>query len=80
MPEAASTAASSMREIRRKSPRRAGCWRRSTTRWLPTPTASAAARREAFVGAYCDQAPLTNAEQNQLQSGIDAVLKHFGWA
>lgn len=36
--------------------------------------------REAFVGAYCDQAPLTNAEQNQLQSGIEAVLKHFGWA
>lgn len=36
--------------------------------------------REAFVGAYCDQAPLTNAEQNQLQSGIEAVMKHFGWA
>ncbi len=36
--------------------------------------------REAFVKAYCDQAPLTNAEQNQLQSGIDAVMKHFGWA
>jgi homoserine kinase type II len=35
--------------------------------------------REAFVGAYCDQAPLTNAEQSQLQSGIDAVMKHFGW-
>jgi homoserine kinase type II len=36
--------------------------------------------REAFVEAYCDQAPLTNAEQNQLQSGIDAVMKGFGWA
>lgn len=36
--------------------------------------------REAFVGAYCDQAPLTNAEQNRLRSGIDAVMKHFGWA
>jgi homoserine kinase type II len=36
--------------------------------------------REAFVGAYCDQAPLTNAEQGQLQSGIEAVMKHFGWA
>jgi homoserine kinase type II len=36
--------------------------------------------REAFVGAYCDRAPLTNAEQNQLQSGIEAVMKHFGWA
>jgi homoserine kinase type II len=35
--------------------------------------------REAFVEAYCDQAPLTNAEQNQLQSGIDAVMKGFGW-
>lgn len=36
--------------------------------------------REAFVGAYCDRAPLTNAEKSQLQSGIDAVMKHFGWA
>lgn len=36
--------------------------------------------RETFVGAYCDQAPLTNAEQGQLQSGIEAVMKHFGWA
>ena len=36
--------------------------------------------REAFIGAYCDQAPLTNAEQDQLQSGIEAVMKHFGWA
>lgn len=36
--------------------------------------------REAFVGAYCDQAPLTNAEQSQLQSGMEAVMKHFGWA
>jgi homoserine kinase type II len=36
--------------------------------------------REAFVGAYCDQAPLTNAEQDQLQSGIEAVMRHFGWA
>lgn len=36
--------------------------------------------REAFVGAYCDEAPLTNAEQDQLQSGIEAVMKHFGWA
>jgi homoserine kinase type II len=36
--------------------------------------------REAFVEAYCDGAPLTNAEQNQLKNGIDAVMKHFGWA
>lgn len=36
--------------------------------------------REAFVEAYCDQAPLTNAEQNQLRSGIEAVMKWFGWA
>jgi homoserine kinase type II len=36
--------------------------------------------REAFVGSYCDQAPLTHAEQNQLQNGIEAVMKHFGWA
>lgn len=36
--------------------------------------------REAFVGAYCGQAPLTNAEQNQLQGGIEAVMRHFGWA
>ena len=35
--------------------------------------------REAFVEAYCDQAPLTNAEQNQLLTGIDAVMKRFGW-
>jgi homoserine kinase type II len=35
--------------------------------------------REAFVEAYRDQSPLTNAEQNQLRSGIDAVLRHFGW-
>ena len=35
--------------------------------------------RETFVEAYCDQAPLTNAEQNQLQSGIDAVMKGLGW-
>jgi homoserine kinase type II len=35
--------------------------------------------REAFVEAYCDQAPLTNAEQNQLQSGIDAVMNGFSW-
>lgn len=36
--------------------------------------------RDTFVGAYCDQAPLTNAEQNQLQRGIEAVMKHFAWA
>jgi homoserine kinase type II len=36
--------------------------------------------RDAFVEAYCDQAPLTNAEHNQLRSGIDAVMKHFRWA
>jgi homoserine kinase type II len=44
--------------------------------WGPTSQLT----REAFVGAYCDQAPLTNAEQNQLQSAIEAVMKHFGWA
>jgi len=36
--------------------------------------------REAFVEAYCGQSPLTNAEQNQLHRGIDAVMKGFGWA
>ena len=36
--------------------------------------------REAFVAAYHDQAPLTSAEQNELQRGITAVLNHFGWA
>lgn len=36
--------------------------------------------REAFVGAYCDHSPLTNAEQSRLQSGIKAVMTHFGWA
>ena len=35
--------------------------------------------REAFVEAYCEQAPLTNAEHKQLQSGIDGVMKHFSW-
>jgi homoserine kinase type II len=35
--------------------------------------------REAFVAAYHDQAPLTSAEQNELQRGITAILKHFGW-
>jgi len=35
--------------------------------------------REAFVAAYHDQAPLTSAEQNELQSGITAILKKFGW-
>ena len=34
---------------------------------------------EAFVAAYHDQAPLTSAEQNELQSGITAILKKFGW-
>lgn len=36
--------------------------------------------REAYVGTYCDQAPLTNTEHHQLHSGTDAVMKHFGWA
>ena len=36
--------------------------------------------REAFIGAYCGHAPLTDAEQDQLQSGIEAVMRHFGWA
>jgi homoserine kinase type II len=35
--------------------------------------------REAFVSAYHDRAPLTNAERNQLQGGITAVMAHFGW-
>jgi homoserine kinase type II len=43
--------------------------------WAPTSQLV----REAFIEAYCDQAPLTNAEQNQLQSGIDGVMKHSGW-
>ncbi len=36
--------------------------------------------REAFVAAYRDQAPLTSAEQNELQRGITAVLRDLGWA
>lgn len=44
--------------------------------WAPTTRET----REAFVEAYQDQAPLTNAEQVQLQRGIAAVLRHFGWA
>jgi homoserine kinase type II len=35
--------------------------------------------REAFVAAYRDKAPLTSAEQNELQRCITAVLKQFGW-
>jgi homoserine kinase type II len=35
--------------------------------------------REAFVAAYHDQAPLTRAQQNELQCGITAILNHFGW-
>ena len=36
--------------------------------------------REAFVAAYHDQAPLTSAEQNELQRGITAVANELGWA
>jgi len=43
--------------------------------WAPTSPVI----REAFVAAYRDQAPLTSAEQNELQHGITAVLGHFGW-
>jgi homoserine kinase type II len=35
--------------------------------------------REAFVAGYHDQAPLTRAEQNELPSGITAILNKFGW-
>ena len=44
--------------------------------WAPTSQLV----REAFVAAYRDQAPLTSAEQSELQRGITGVLKHFGWA
>ena len=43
--------------------------------WGPTSQIA----REAFVAAYHDQAPLTIAEQNELESGITAILKKFGW-
>ncbi len=33
--------------------------------------------REAFVAAYSGSAPLTRAEQSELQRGITAVLEHF---
>jgi homoserine kinase type II len=36
--------------------------------------------QEAFVAAYGGQAPLTSAEQNELQRGITAVLRDLGWA
>jgi homoserine kinase type II len=36
--------------------------------------------RETFVAAYRDEAPLTSAEQSELQGGITAVLAHLGWA
>jgi homoserine kinase type II len=36
--------------------------------------------QEAFVSAYGGQAPLTGAEQNELQRGITAVLRGLGWA
>lgn len=35
--------------------------------------------RETFVAAYREQAPLTTAEQSEVQRGISAVLRHFGW-
>jgi homoserine kinase type II len=44
--------------------------------WAPTSQLV----REAFVAAYRNQARLTNAEQSEVQRGITAVLKHFGWA
>ncbi|HEY5271607.1 MAG TPA: phosphotransferase [Acidimicrobiales bacterium] len=44
--------------------------------WAPTSQLV----REAFVAAYCDQAPLTSAEQSELRRDITAVLKHFDWA
>jgi homoserine kinase type II len=44
--------------------------------WAPTSQPV----REAFVAAYHDHAPLTSAEQNELQRGITAVEKHLGWA
>jgi homoserine kinase type II len=43
--------------------------------WVPTSELV----REAFVEAYRDQAPLTGAEQSELQRGITAVLKHLDW-
>jgi homoserine kinase type II len=35
--------------------------------------------REAFIDAYRDLAPLTSAEQNELQRHITAVLKELDW-
>ena len=35
--------------------------------------------REAFVAAYHHQAPLTSAEQNELERRITAIQEHFGW-
>ena len=36
--------------------------------------------QEAFVAAYRDRAPLTSAEQNELQRHLTAVGKELGWA
>lgn len=35
--------------------------------------------RQTFVAAYRERTPLTSAEQSELQRGIAAVLRHFGW-
>jgi homoserine kinase type II len=36
--------------------------------------------RDTFVAAYGGHASLTSTEQNELQHGVAAVLRHFGWA
>ena len=43
--------------------------------WRPTQPAL----RDTFLAAYCAEAPLTPAEQNELQPGVAAVLRHLGW-
>lgn len=36
--------------------------------------------RETFVAAYCERAPLTSTERDRLRGGVEAVMRHFGWA
>ena len=43
--------------------------------WGPTSQAV----RDAFVGAYCDRAPLTGAEHAELARHINAVSRELGW-
>jgi len=43
--------------------------------WAPTSPET----RTRFVAAYAEEAPLTEAQQDELDRAIAAVLNHFGW-